>query len=169
MSSLPIKDLGPCQVLYNSVDLGSTFGGVQFTDEQKYKELHTDQMGETIVDAVFTGREAKVVAKLTMTSLANLDTVIASSTAGATNLKVSASVGTAMYASANELILKPMVDGVASSTTSEWLHCHKAYPISKVDWGYDATNQRIVEVTFICFPSQATATLNEIWRIGPAS
>jgi hypothetical protein len=169
MGSLPVKDLGPCQVLYDSVDLGPTLGGVTFKEELHTKDIMEDGHGDTPVDAIFIGRIVTIECKFTRSSLTQLEAMIESSTKGASNLKVVNSVGNAMFADAEELILKPLVDNVASVTAAEWLHIHRAYPVASVELPYDNSGQRVVSVTFKAFPDDATGQVGEIWRMGPAS
>ena len=164
----PFKDLGPCQVLWNSVDMGPTHGGVVFKEELHSVDIHEDGHGDTPIDAIFTGRIVSIEAKFTRLTLAQLDALIESATAGASKLTVLNSVGNAMYANAKELVLKPLVDNVASATSSEWLHLLKAYPVASANFTYDNNNQRILTVVFKCFPSRDTGTLNQMWRVGPA-
>jgi hypothetical protein len=166
---LPVKDLGPCQVLWNSIDLGPTLGGVTFKEDLKYVAIHEDGHGETPVDAIFTGRILTVEAKFTRSSLTQLEAMIESSTKTATNLKVTNSVGNDMFADSEELILKPLVDNAASATSTEWLHIFRTYPVAKTTLAYDNKGQRVVDVTFVCFPDDTSgATDGLMWRMGPA-
>lgn len=168
MGALQIKDLGPCQVLWNSIDLGPTLGGVTFKEEQHTADIKEDGHGDTPVDAVTTGKITSVEASFTRSSLPQLEAMIKSAVDTATNLKVKNSVGEALYASAKELILKPLVDNVASVTTTEWLHVHKAVPLGAPELKYDNSGQRVVKVVFKVFPDQTTANVGYIWRMGPA-
>jgi len=169
--ALPIKDLGPASVVWDpdgdNIELNPTFGGVVFTDEVKYKTIGEDGYGETPVDATFIGRECKLVVPMTRSSLAQLSNVIPSSAKTGSTLEVASSVGTQMFADAKEVIVKPLVDNVSSVVTSEWLHIRRAYPISKAEFKYDVSNQRICEVTFLCFPDDSTGHVGDMWQIGP--
>ncbi len=169
MGALPIKDLGPCQVVWNGTDLGPTFGGVTFKEDMKVNEIFEDGHGETPVDAVFGGRIVSIEAKFTRSTLAQLEAMIEASTAGATNLKVKNAVGIQMFALSKELILKPLVDNVPSGTTTEWLHVHRTYPVASVGYTYDKSGQRVTNVKFYAFPDDVSGQVNEIWRIGPSS
>lgn len=166
--ALPIGDLGPCQVLWGGEDLGATLGGVTFKEEVTSVDIKEDGHGETPVDAVFTGRKVTIECKFTRSSLEQLEAMITGSVAGATNLKVVNTVGDQMFANAEELILKPLVNNVASATATEWLHVHKTYPVAAVEFGYDNSGQRIINVTFRAFPDDASGQVGEIWRMGPA-
>ena len=150
--ALPVKDLGPCQVLYNNVDLGPTLGGVKFKETLNSVDIKEDGHGVTPVDAIFTGRVVTVEATFTRSSLAQLESMIESSTAGADNLAVVNSVG-----------------NVASSDDTEWLYVHRAYPIADAVLTYDNSSQRVVKVTFKAFPDDASGQVGEIWRMGPIS
>lgn len=167
--SLPIGDLGPCQVLWDNTDLGPTFGGVSFKEEVHSVDIKEDGHGDTPVDAIFTGRLDSIECKFTRSTLAQLEKMITASTAGGTNLKVINTVGDQMFADSKELILKPLVNNTASATTTEWLHVHRTYPIAAVEFGYDNANQRIISVTFRAFPDDTSGQVNEIWRMGPES
>ena len=167
--ALPVKDLGPCQVLYNNVDLGPTLGGVKFKETLNSVDIKEDGHGVTPVDAIFTGRVVTVEATFTRSSLAQLESMIESSTAGADNLAVVNSVGNAMFANSQQLILKPLVDNIPSSDDTEWLYVHRAYPIADAELTYDNSSQRVVKVTFKAFPDDASGQVGEIWRMGPIS
>jgi hypothetical protein len=151
-----------------STDLGPTFGGVTFKEEVHSVDIKEDGHGDSPVDAVFTGRLVTIECKFTRLSLAQLETIITGSTATASNLKVVNTVGDQMFAAAQELILKPLVNNVASVTNTEWLHVHRTYPVAAVEFGYDNASQRIISVTFRAFPDDTSGQVNEIWRMGPA-
>jgi len=173
MPASPVKDLGPCAVIWDpsgdNIELNPTFGGVIFRSEDAIVDILEDGRGTTPIDAVFTGRVASLEVPLTRTTLAKLEKILPGSVKGATNLKVSTHVGGAMYTSAKEVIVKPVVDNVPSVTTTEWLHIHKAYPVPGFEVAYDNSGQRVFKVTFKVFPSDESGQVGELWRIGPAS
>ena len=169
MGTLAIKDLGPCQVLWNSIDLGPTHGGVIFKEEQHHVDIHEDGHGDSPVDAITTGKIVTVEATLTRLTLTQLELVIESSTKSATNLKVKNSVGNDMFGDSKALVLKPLVDNVPSVTNTEWLHVHRTYPLANAEFSFDNSGQRVLKVLFKCFPDDLSTQVGEIWRIGPAS
>lgn len=166
--ALPIGDLGPCQVSWGGTDLGPTLGGVVFKEEVHSVDIKEDGHGDTPVDAVFTGRIDTIECKFTRSTLAQMEAMITGSVAGANNLTVVNTVGDQMFANALELILKPLVNNVASVTNTEWLHVHRTYPVAAVEFGYDNSGQRIINVTFRAFPDDYSTRVGEIWRMGPA-
>jgi hypothetical protein len=169
MGALQVKDLGPCAVIWHNIDLGPTLGGVKFKEEQTSVDIMEDGHGKTPVDAITTGKITSVEANFTRSSLTQLELMIESATKSATNLKVVNSVGNAMFAASEELILKPLVDNVASVTSSEWLHVHKTYPLGAPEFTFDNNNQRVLKVVFKCFPDDLSTQVGEIWRMGPAT
>lgn len=169
MGALQIKDLGPCQLLWHNIDLGPTLGGCLFKEEQHSVDVKEDGHGDTAVDAITTGKVTSVEASFTRSSLTQLELMIESATKSATNLKVVNSVGNAMFAASEELILKPLVDNIASTTASEWLHVHRTYPLGAPEFQFDNAAQRVIKVVFKCFPDDLSTQVGEIWRMGPAS
>ncbi len=163
-------DIGPAHIIWDvdgvATDLGETFGGVVFTDEAKYKEIFEDKYGESPVDAVFTGRISTLTAKLTRSTLAQLAIVIPSATVVGDVMTVKASVGTQMRANAKKVTIKPVKDGVVSTTATEWLTLMAAYPVTKPSFTFDKENQRTIEATFLCFPSTTSGETNTIWKAG---
>jgi hypothetical protein len=167
--SVPIYsgDLGPCSVEWNGTVVGPTQGGVKFKIDMKNVEIKEDGYGAAAVDAVFTGMEvADVEVPLTRFTLAQLDVLTHEADLAASVLTVSNPVGMAMYASAKALVLKPLVNNVASAVTTSWLTIFKAYPVAKWEVGYDNTNQRIYKVAFKVFVCQESPNVNDIFKIG---
>lgn len=169
--SFVLRDLGPAKVIIDPdgttpVDLGDVNGSIEFKDEVKKKDIKTEAAGETAVDAVFTGREVTLKVPMTRAQLSLLAAVIPGSVLATSILTVSNKVGSPMYASAKKVTIKPIVDGVVSTTESEWLTIFKAFPVASPSWKYDASNQRVCDVTFYCFPSQETGAEGQIYAIG---
>lgn len=171
MSTGVLGDLGPAKVIIDPdgsspVDLGDVLGTIEFKDEPKYKEIKVEAQGESLVDAVFTGRECSLTVPLTRSQLDTLAAVIPGATVASAVMSVANKVGSAMYAAAKKITLKRIVDGVVSTAEADWLTIYKAFPIAKSDFKWDASNQRVCDVTFLCFVSQETESLNKIWAVG---
>lgn len=172
MPIAPFRDLGPCHVRWDpngaNIDLNPTLGGVKWRDSLQFTDILEDPQGDTPVDAVTKGRIVEVEIPMTRFSLHQLSEVIEGSSISGTKLEVSNAVGNAMYAHAAEIIIKPSEENVASSTTTEWMHFLHAFPVIDQEIIYDNSAQRVAKVLFKCFPSQTTASLNKIYRYGPA-
>jgi len=167
--SAPNKDLGPCSVLWDqagdNLELNPTFGGVTFRDEVQKVDILEDQQGVTPVDAVHVGRIVEVTVPMTRSTLDALEHAIMGSVETGTTMKVSNKVGDAVFANAKELVIKPIVDGVAAPA-STWLHIHRCYPFSALEWVYDVAGQRVTNVVFQAYPDDKTGKVNEMWRLG---
>ncbi len=158
----PIKDLGPCAVIFDGVDLGSTQGGVIFRHTESSKEVNTDQLGSTPADLIKTGAQCSIEVPLTRTSLGQLAKVVGSSSYTGSRLRVKIATGISLLDNAKVLILKPIENGVTSIDSSRWLTVQKAYAKADFEIAYGNENQRIYKVVFTAFPDAN----NELWRIG---
>jgi hypothetical protein len=158
-----LKDLGPCEVKLNAVDLGYTRGSVSFRYTVEDRDILEDQKGVTPVDGQFVGATCEVTVPLTRQGLSILASVIPGATYDG-KLKVSAPVYN-RYENASALTLTAIVDGVASSLDSDKLTIHKASPSADLDITFDNEGQRVYNIVFKGYPSQ-TSPVGEIWRIG---
>ncbi|OCP21898.1 MULTISPECIES: hypothetical protein [unclassified Ensifer] len=72
--------LGVCTALFDSADLGFTKGGVEVEVQTNTHEVTVDQMGETPIDEIITGRTVQVTIPMAETTLENLARVMPGST-----------------------------------------------------------------------------------------
>jgi len=166
----PLLDLSPCVIDYSgaTVVFNKTKGGVIFRYTEFNASIKEDQKGsETDVDEVSTGAQCSLEVPLTRTQLADLNYLFGNSSQASTYLKVSNPVGEAKFAGAVALIVKPIVNGVVSITTTEWLTIHRASPTIDMELVYNNEGQRVVKVTFKGFPDDASGQVGEFWRAGP--
>lgn len=159
--SSPMQDLGPCQVVFDSVDLGKTFGGVKFRHTEESRPVREDQMGVTNVDELKVGASCEIEVPLTRASLGQLSKVIGNSTYTGTKLEVGVVVGESLLTHAKELILKPIIDSVVSTDSKTWLTVYKAYPRADLEVNFDYEGQRVYKVIFKAFPDGT-----KFWAIG---
>jgi hypothetical protein len=160
-------DLGPCDVQFNGATVGPTNGGVKYKIEDKIAEIKEDGQGVACVDAVYLGSEiGDIEVPLTRFTLAQLDALTEEGDLAGDVLTVPNVVGKAMYANAKALVLKPMVNNVASVTATEWVTFFKAYPYKKWEVGYDNANQRVYKVAFKVFVCQDSPNVGDILKIG---
>lgn len=153
-----IKDLGPCQITFNGVDLGKTKGGVVFRDSMEQVPVNEDQAGTTPVDHILTGRKISVEVPMSRSTLAQLTKVIPGASSMGSYAVVKNKPGTARAADAQQLILAPLVNGIASA---ERLTIFKASPVTDIELTFDNENQRVYKVTFNVYP-QADGSLYQI-------
>ena len=172
----PPRDLGPCCVVWDpdtaNIEMTPVFGSVVFRSEDQVEDIFWEEHGRAPVDAVFAGRVATLEVPMTSPSLTRLEVAIHDSVKQSvsgkwTILKVPNPVGDNMLPVAKEIIIKPEIDQGCSATTSEWLHIFRCYPVDAIEIAYDNATQRIYNVTFKCFPDDASGTVGLIWRFGP--
>ncbi len=84
--------LGVCTATFDSADLGYTKGGVEVQVQTNTHEVTVDQMGETPIDEIITGRTVQVTIPMAETTLENLARVMPGSTLVTDGVKATGSV-----------------------------------------------------------------------------
>lgn len=168
------KDLGPCIVNWDpdgdNIEFKLTHGGVIFSYEETRVGIKRDQEGVTDVDEVTTGCvNPELEVPLTEPDLTKLVACFADASAAANYLKVRNPVGQAVFPSSRPIIAKPIEDGVVSTTETQWIRIHRAFPRVAEEQTYDNAAQRVTKVTFKGFPDDISGRQREIWRHGPDS
>lgn len=167
---MAVRDLGPCELIFNSVSLGSTNGNT-FKFSEEVLDVMDDRFGSTPVDQLVGGNSCSLETELTRSTLAQLENVLDGGAVATTKLTVSSNVGASKRATAKTLIIKPIVGGVTSTTESEWLTIFIASPSYDGEWKY-GKDQRTTKVTFTGFPVETvdegvTGTVaGNLWAIG---
>lgn len=156
-----LKDLGPCQITFNSVDLGKTMGGVTFKDSMNQVEVKEDQAGTTPVDHILTGRVIHVEVPMSRSTLAQLAAVLPGASNYGSYIKVFNQAGITRLDNAAALVLTPLVDGVASGDA---LTIFKASPITDIELAFDNENQRVYKVMFNVYPDADNN--DQLYQIG---
>lgn len=174
----PNRDLGPCCINWDpsgvNLELKPTFGSTMFNSTDNRAPIFHEEHGVAPVDSIFSGRVATLEVPMTSPNLVALEAVIPGATkhkvGGKTHvLRVPNPVGTRAFPSAVEIRVKPVISQVCSTNVNEWLHLWRAYPIAALAVGFEAeTGQRVYNVTFECYPDDASGNVGQIWRQGPA-
>ena len=168
----PMGDIGPALINWDpdgaNLNLYPTFGIISVKQELTHAEVFEDGHGDCPVDSVDKGRVVTVEVDFTRLTLANLGAVTPGSVAGGTNLTIPNKAGNAYYASAKEIVIKPLLDDAENPDTSTWWHFFKAYPFDVFEVGYDKEGQRIFHVLFVIYPDDASGNVGELSRIGAA-
>ena len=171
-----IKDLGPCVVIWDgravdgaAVTFSKTFGGVFFRYEELRAPIKRDQAGETDVDEVTIGVvNPELEVPLTQEEIAKLELCFANTDVVATTMRVSNPVGEAVYPYTRQVIVKPIVNGIVSTTATEWLYIHRAFPRITMEVVWDNSGQRLHKVMFKGFPDDNSPWVNQLWCYGPS-
>lgn len=161
MPQATIKDLGPCTITWDGVDLGKSFGGVVFRDGMTKQAVMEDQLGTTPVDHIITGRQCSVDVPMSRTTLAQLAKVMPGASSGGSFVRVRNLTGIACASLAKKLVLAPLVDGSASS---DKLTIFLAYPTPEIELTFNNESQRVYKVVFNAYPDQTAG--NRMYQIG---
>ena len=165
------KDLGPCSVIMNPdgtpAELNPTMGGVKMRDTLLFTKIVEDGMGESAVSGVDKGREVQLEVPMTRASIARLNLVIYGSELVGSTLTVKNTVGNDFYSLAKKILIKPLVNNIASITTSEWTHLWHCFPVVDQEIVYDNSEQRVAKILFEVYPSQDTARRGKFYQYGP--
>ena len=170
----PLRDLGPCEVIFDGSSLGETFGGVTFRHSQETVPVRTDRGGTTDRDNIFVGETCEVEASMSRNALAELSAVMPGATGSGTSgdqMVVRSVVGRSSFENAAILILKPIVEGVTSVDTANWLTVFIASPRVDLELQYDNENQRTYKLMFKGYPVQtagspAATLVGWLYKIG---
>ena len=164
-----LRDLGPCEVLWNGSVVGVTYGGVKVKVDDQDAEIKEDGTGVIPVDAVFTGRKiSDIEVPITRFTLDQLDAIFHGAAISGNTLVISNVVGESMYDSSQPLILKPLINDVASVDATEWIELYKTFPTAKIELSYDNQNQRVAKFGFRVFPSHESGLKGEFGTFGHA-
>jgi len=167
-------DIGPCVLVWDPSGTPVTMSihateGAKFESELFVSAVNTAQKGKVPASEVTAGRNGKLTVQLTQSALAELEDVIKGASLSGSKLTVLNDVGNDLYALAKEIIVKPIRNGVVSTTASEWLHILKTYPKAKPNWTYNADGQRVTEVVFDGYPSDDSGYVGVVWMVGKSA
>ena len=146
------KNVGPCVLDYTGAELGETVGGVVLNFSQLTFKSVADKTGSTARGKHVTGEECSVTASLTEVTKEILQKVITGSSlsTGPTKkrLTVKTNVGKDLVEDAGMLILKPIIERVASTDTDDWIYLPKASVAPEFDVPLTIDGQRAWKVVF---------------------
>jgi hypothetical protein len=128
-SSTENVKLGVCNVLFDGVDLGFTKGGVEVEVATSTHEITVDQMGETPIGEIITGRTVSATVPLAETTLDNLVAIMPGSELISDGSKATGTVTFSTAAPANG-------DKITLDATD---FTFKTVPVGSTDMGIPAT------------------------------
>lgn len=143
-------DVGPCDVEFNSIDLGQTSGDLTVSLDANTQEIETEQEG--LVDEILLNHMLTVTVPLAYIDKETLSNVLPWATlvegaGGDTKLEISKDVNEQLSDYANELTLHPIAAGDGELDFD--INVMKCYPLpGPINLTYSRTGQRVAEVTF---------------------
>lgn len=174
MPALPIKDMGPCEIVFkygetDALNLGPFLGATLFKGETNVQDIQEERYGDAAVDAIMTGTIATLECRMTRSTLEQLDEVLnAGGILGSTTeyIKLKNQLGCEMYDIAYAVVIKPICDNVVSTDCSEWVHIYKAFPVPGWELTWDRSTQRVFPIKFKVFVSQESGYEGEFGTLG---
>jgi hypothetical protein len=161
------RDLGPVAVYWNSILIGPTVGGLKLKIEAKTVEVKEDAFGAMPADAVFVGLEIPdIEIPIGRFTLAQMETLTKGGTLVGNVMTMANPVGEAMYADSKELQFRPIINGVPSAVTTEYITIFKTYPVTAWEIPYDNATQRIHKVKFKVFIKQESPNIYDVYKCG---
>ena len=174
MPSLPVKDMGPCEIVIKygesgAMNIGPFLGATVFKGETNVHDIQEERYGDAAVDAIMTGTIATLECRMTRSTLIQLDEVLnAGGILGSTNeyIKLKNQLGCEMYDLAYSVVIKPICDNAVSIDPSEWVQIYKAFPVPGWELTYDRSTQRVFPINFKVFVSQESGEEGEFGTLG---
>jgi hypothetical protein len=168
MGNLDNVRLGACSIVFNSVDLGHTKGGVTFKIERELSEVTVDKYGSTPVDMVLTGQKATIEVNLAESQVANLNVAVpegdyVTGTAGS-RLNLGTEAGYSLRDDAAQLTLHP-AENAAGDLTGDIVF-YKAVSTDSVELPFEIDNQRVFKVTFTALVDETFGNGRRLGHIG---
>jgi len=178
MPALPIKDMGPCEVVWGygesaAANLGPFLGATVYKGETNTQDILEERYGDAPVDAIMVGTIATLELRMTRSTLEQLAAVLNSGAPIASGdhdyIKLKNQLGCGMYDLAKGLVIKPICDNEVSTDPAEWVHIYKCFPVPGWELTYDKSTQRVFPITFKIFVSQESGQEGEFGTIGMES
>jgi hypothetical protein len=180
MPALPIKDMGPCEVIWGygesgEIELGPFLGATVYKGETHTADILEERHGDAAVDAVMIGTVASLELRMTRSTLEQLSEVLNAGGVQGTPpeeyLIMRNQMSCEMYDLAKAVVIKPICgdeDGVPEVSTdpSEWVHIFKCFPVAGWELTWDKSTQRVFPVTFKVFVSQESGFEGQFGTLG---
>ena len=174
MPALPIKDMGPCEIVWGygesgGIDLGPFLGATSYKGETNVQDILEERYGDAPVDAIMTGTVATLELSMTRSTLLQLTEVLNAEYTTGQVLRLRNQLGCEMYAISKQVVIKPICDGAVSTDPAEWVHVYHAYPVPGWDLAWDKSTQRVFPIKFKIFVSQESGWTGDFGTLGMES
>lgn len=168
-----LSDLGPAEITFDGTvwgktvtnPEGGTHGGIIVKYDSTFVDTMRDAEGNNEHDSIFVGQKFGVEANLAGMSLTQLSLMFPNASligAGPSKkLVISSPVGKSMRTNAKRLIIKPIIDGVATTDQTLWIVFDLAFPVAAFEVPFDLENQKVTKVTFKIFHDLTTGVISE--------
>lgn len=161
-------ELSPCQVTFNSVDLGGTLGNVTIIPKYSLSEIKADQYGSLVLNRKVSGLDIQVKTELAETKLKDNWSVIfpfgtMHTSGGNKAMQLDSQVGMDQLTYAHQLTLHPLAAASGDVTTDHTFFKACADAASQLVLG--PTEQHKLPITWNVLPD-TTQTPPRLYRFG---
>lgn len=161
-------DIGPCQVLFNGVDIGGTHGNVKIKYKYEKKDLKADQTGSTTLDQAISGMQCSVETSFQETrNKTNMQLLFPSATitttSGHQHVDFPDQTALRMLSLAAPLQLHPLEEAV-SGRDYDW-YFYKAVAQEDSEYTFGAAEQSALKITWKIL-LDLTVNPGRLFRIG---
>lgn len=171
MANIANVRIGDCDVFLDSVHLGHTKGGVEFTFEREFEDLTVDKYGSMPLDMALTGQNLLIKAFLAEITNDVLNVAIPEGNyalgSSDDKLGLGRDSGYLLRADAKPLRLHPR--NRAATDYSEDVYIWQAVSVENVEMGYKIDEQRIIETTFRALVDESQPNGSRLGQIGPSA
>lgn len=171
----PWRDIGPTEVSWGGVVIGKTQtnpsggtqGGTRVRITTEVADSFRDHSGVQKHDSIVTGTMVEVEANFAGLDVDQMATLLPGATVqnmggGEKKLDIKSAVGLSLRDNAQELILKPLDDGIPTTDETQWIHFPQAHPRPNVDFAFNLQDQKIFAVMFDVFTDLTTDVIMSV-------
>lgn len=174
MPALPIKDMGPCEIVLgygesDALNLGPFLGATTYRGETNVADILEERYGDAAVDGIMTGTVAVLELSMTRSTYLQLTEVLNAQYISGDVFRLRNQLGCEMYEISRQLVIKPICDGAVSTDPAEWVHIYHTYPVPGWELTWDKSTQRIFPVLFKVFVSQESGWEGDFGTLGMIS
>lgn len=162
---------GPCQILFNGVDLGHTLDGVEVTVERDFADVNVDRYGKTPIDKILTATRAMIKFKLAQPTWRQLDMSMPETSsydgAGSNDrIDIGGDAGYSLRQDAKQMVVHPLL---RPGDFSADVTFYRAVSVDNIALAYKVDQQRVVEVTMIALVDESYGSGRRLGHIGQAN
>jgi len=174
MPALPIKDMGPCEIVWGygesgAINLGPFLGASTYKGETNVQDILEERYGDAAVDGIMTGTVATLELSMTRSTYLQLNEVLNAQYTSGQVMRLRNQLGCEMYDIAKQVVVKPICDGEISTDPAEWVHIYEAYPVPGWELVWDKSTQRVFPILFKIFVSQESGKEGDFGTLGMES
>lgn len=166
-----VEIAGPCNIVFDGVNMGHTLDGVELEAEREFTDVVVDKYGNTPIDKVLTGNRLRIKFKLAQTEWAQWNLAIPETSsydgaAAADRADFGADAGYSLRTDAKRLVIHPMKN--VATDLSDDVTVYKAVSVESVMLPLKIDEQRAMEITMEGLVDESYGTGRRLGHYGPA-